>query len=141
MFNKICLQVSEEEEGGEKDFVEEGGRHADDVSEEEIDEREDDGKIKSRREEEKAVKEEGNPEERNDSEKNLLTASPTSGEGVSSSPKIRHQSLWSRFFGTEQHQTSVVERRRRQAASLSTPLPEAEPTEKLLVEEPKKGPR
>ena len=37
---------------------------------------------------------------------------------------------------------SVVERQRRQAfASPSSPLPEAEPTEELLVEEPKKGPR
>merc|ERR1711971_288091 len=35
---------------------------------------------------------------------------------------------------------TVVERKRRQALSSSSPLPEAEPTEELLVEEPKKGP-
>ena len=36
---------------------------------------------------------------------------------------------------------SVVERQRRQALPSPSPLPEAEPTEELLVEEPKKGPR
>ena len=38
---------------------------------------------------------------------------------------------------------SVVERQRRQAfaSPFPSPLPEAEPTEELLVEEPKKGPR
>merc|ERR1712192_48577 len=35
---------------------------------------------------------------------------------------------------------TVVERKRRQALPSSSPLPEAEPTEELLVEEPKKGP-
>ena len=36
---------------------------------------------------------------------------------------------------------TVVERQRRQAFASPSPLPEAEPTEELLVEEPKKGPR
>ena len=40
----------------------------------------------------------------------------------------------------ERSSVTVVERERRQALS-SSPLPEAEPTEELLVEEPKKGPR
>ena len=57
----------------------------------------------------------------------------------SSALKNRLQRLWSRFFGPEQ--TNFLERKRRQAASSSSPLPEAEPTEELLVEEPKKGPR
>ena len=40
----------------------------------------------------------------------------------------------------ERSSVTVVERERRQALSSSS-LPEAEPTEELLVEEPKKGPR
>ena len=138
---------------------EESGRRDDrlrwgDVSEEEMDEREEEKReSKSRREEERAAKLEGqgegvfaNPKERsNDLEKNeSLAASPSSlaDNGVRSSLKNQLRRLWSGFFGAEQirEQTTVLGRRRRQASS-SSPLPEAEPTEELLVEEPKKGPR
>ena len=84
-----------------------------------------------------------NPKERSTVlEKNeSLAGFPSSlpNQGGSSALKNQLQRLWSRFFGPEQ--TNFLERKRRQAASSSSPLPEAEPTEELLVEEPKKGPR
>ena len=140
------MNLIEEESGRQDDSLRWG-----DVSEEEIEKRKEESK--SRGEEEIAAKleEEGkgvfaNPKERsNDLEKNKSLAASLSSradKGVSSSLKNRLQRLWGGFFGTEQirEQMTVLERRRRQASS-SSPLPEAEPTEELLVEEPKKGPR
>jgi len=147
-------QVSEEEGENRLTLIEEeSGRQDDrlkwgDVNE--LDEREEENRESKRRgEEEREAKleEQGegvfaNPKERsNDLERNESLAASLSNKGVSSSPKNRLQMLWSRFFGAEQikEQTTVLGRRRRQAFS-SSPLPEAEPTEELLVEEPKKGP-
>jgi len=155
-------QVSEEEGENRLTLIEEeSGRQDDrlkwgDVNE--LDEREEENRESKRRgEEEREAKleEQGegvfaNPKERNnDLEKNESLAASLANKGVSSSPKNRLEMLWSRFFGVEQireqigeqirEQTTVLGRRRRQAFS-SSPLPEAEPTEELLVEEPKKGP-
>lgn len=138
------MTLIEEESGRQDDRLKWG-----DVNE--LDEREEENRESKRRgEEEREAKleEQGegvfaNPKERNnDLEKNESLAASLANKGVSSSSQNRLQMLWSRFFGGEQigEQTTVLGRRRRQAFS-SSPLPEAEPTEELLVEEPKKGPR
>ena len=53
----------------------------------------------------------------------------------------RNKSLTS-LFTSEDQSSEIIERNRRQVdPSSPSPLAEAEPTEELLVEEPKKGPR